>query len=67
VSIIPPGSGVGGMHHLNVESTLQVVCRTNDRWLHPDSVFGTDTHTAVSNGLGVLSVGQFLPFWCVSA
>jgi len=59
VSIIPPGSGIGGMHQQNIESTVHVVCCTSDGWLYPDSVLGTDSHTAASSGLGVLSVGEF--------
>ena len=58
VDIVPPGSGIGGMHQLNVESTVRGVCSADDGWLYPDSVLGTDFHTAASNGLGVFSIGQ---------
>jgi len=58
VDIVPPGAGVGGMHQLNVESTVHGVCSTDDSWLYPDSVLGTDSHTAVCNGLGVLSIRE---------
>jgi len=58
VDIVPPGAGVGGMHQLNVESTVRGVCCVDDGWLYPDSVLGTDSHTAVNNGLGVFSIGE---------
>ena len=66
VDIVPPGSGVGGMHQLNVESTVRGVCCADGGWLYPDSVLGTDSHTAVSNGLGVLSVGAWQHYTAVS-
>ena len=58
VDIVPPGAGVGGMHQLNVESTVHGVCSTDNSWLYPDSVLGTDSHTAICNGLGVLSIRE---------
>jgi len=58
VDIVAPGSGIGGMHSLNVESTVHGVCCTDDGWLYPDSVLGTDSHTSVSNGLGVFSIRE---------
>jgi len=55
VDIVPPGSGI---HQLNVESTVHAVCCVDNEWLCPDSVLGTDSHTAVNNGLGVFSIGE---------
>ena len=46
------------MHQLNVESTVRGVCCVDDGWLFPDSVLGTDSHIAVNNGLGVVSIGE---------
>ena len=56
VDMVPPGCGVGGMHQLNVESTVRGVVCTADGWLCPDSVLGTDSHMAACNGLGILSI-----------
>ena len=58
VDVVAPGSGVGGMHQLNVESTVRGVCCTEDGWLCPDAVVGTDSHTAACCGLGVLSIRE---------
>ncbi|MCL4158418.1 UNVERIFIED_CONTAM: hypothetical protein GTU68_031907, partial [Idotea baltica] len=50
----PPGSGI--MHTTNLEqlSTLLVV---NDGLAHPDMLLGTDSHTPMVNGIGVLGWG----------
>ena len=56
MDIVPPGSSI---HQLNVESTLHAVC-CDDGWLYADCVLGTDSHAAVSNGLGVFSIGEYL-------
>jgi len=37
------------------------VCCTEDGLLYPDAVVGTDSHVAVNNGLGVVSIGELLP------
>ena len=62
VDIVPPGSGI---HQLNVESTVRAVCCVDNGWLCPDSVIGTDSHTAVNNGLGVFSIGESYWLLCV--
>ncbi|XP_068627403.1 cytoplasmic aconitate hydratase-like [Battus philenor] len=51
--IVPPGSGI--VHQVNLEYLARVVF-TNDI-LHPDSVVGTDSHTTMINGLGVVGWG----------
>ncbi|CAG9790673.1 unnamed protein product, partial [Diatraea saccharalis] len=51
--IVPPGSGI--VHQVNLEYLARVVF-TNDV-LHPDSVVGTDSHTTMINGLGVVGWG----------
>ncbi|XP_043266056.1 cytoplasmic aconitate hydratase-like [Colletes gigas] len=52
--IIPPGSGI--VHQVNLEYLARVVFDTNSL-LYPDSVVGTDSHTTMINGLGVLGWG----------
>lgn len=52
--IVPPGSGI--VHQVNLEY-LARVCFTNGQVVYPDSVVGTDSHTTMINGLGVLGWG----------
>jgi aconitate hydratase len=52
--IVPPGSGI--VHQVNLEYLARVVFDLND-FLFPDSVVGTDSHTTMINGLGVLGWG----------
>ena len=51
--IVPPGSGI--IHQVNLEYLARVVF--NSELLYPDSVVGTDSHTTMINGLGVLGWG----------
>lgn len=51
ITVVPPGTGT--MHQLNLEYLARVVTCQNDV-LFPDSVVGTDNHTGMVNGLGVL-------------
>ncbi|CAF4943302.1 unnamed protein product [Pieris macdunnoughi] len=51
--IVPPGSGI--VHQVNLEYLARVVF--TDDILYPDSVVGTDSHTTMINGLGVLGWG----------
>lgn len=54
----PPGTGI--MHSMNLEqlATLATEVRLGDeRWLIPDTLVGTDSHTPMVNGLGVLAWG----------
>jgi len=55
--VIPPGNGI--VHQINLESLAEVVsvCDGSPPWLVPDSVLGTDSHTTMINGLGVLGWG----------
>lgn len=55
LKIVPPGSGI--VHQVNLEALARVVFKTEDSWLYPDSVIGTDSHTTMINGLGVLGWG----------
>lgn len=56
--VVPPGMGI--CHQVNLEYLAQVV-RTKDEkgepWAFPDTVIGTDSHTTMINGLGVLGWG----------
>ncbi|XP_015253525.1 PREDICTED: cytoplasmic aconitate hydratase [Cyprinodon variegatus] len=52
--IIPPGSGI--VHQVNLEYLARVVFN-HDGFCYPDSVVGTDSHTTMIDGLGVLGWG----------
>ncbi|MDP3641532.1 MAG: aconitate hydratase AcnA, partial [Alphaproteobacteria bacterium] len=56
--VVPPGTGI--CHQVNLEYLAKVVW-TNDvngeLWAFPDTVIGTDSHTTMINGLGVLGWG----------
>ncbi|GAB6032373.1 Aconitate hydratase mitochondrial [Chamberlinius hualienensis] len=52
--IVPPGSGI--VHQVNLEYLARVVFNT-DGYLYPDSLVGTDSHTTMINGLGVVGWG----------
>lgn len=52
--VVPPATGI--IHQVNIEFLSDVI-REKDGVLYPDSVFGTDSHTTMINGLGVLGWG----------
>ncbi|CAH1251385.1 ACO1 [Branchiostoma lanceolatum] len=52
--IVPPGSGI--VHQVNLEYLGRVVFNTDGN-LYPDSLVGTDSHTTMINGLGILGWG----------
>ncbi len=54
VRVVPPGKGI--MHQLHIENIGRVVW-TKDDLAYPDSCVGTDSHTPMINGLGVLGWG----------
>lgn len=54
VTIVPPGSGI--VHQVNLEYLGRVVFNT-DGLMYPDSLVGTDSHTTMINGLGILGWG----------
>ncbi|XP_033015412.1 iron-responsive element-binding protein 2 [Lacerta agilis] len=54
VSVIPPGTGMA--HQVNLEYLSRVVFDVKG-FLYPDSVVGTDSHTTMVNGLGILGWG----------
>ncbi|MCD0497138.1 aconitate hydratase AcnA [Achromobacter sp. MY14] len=55
VRIHPPGTGI--MHTINLEQLATVVCLGADGALFPDMMIGTDSHTPMINGIGVLGWG----------
>ncbi|QSV17223.1 aconitate hydratase AcnA [Photobacterium ganghwense] len=55
LTVIPPGKGI--CHQVNLEYLSQVVREDENGVLTPDTVIGTDSHTTMVNGLGVLGWG----------
>ena len=56
--VVPPGTGI--VHQVNLEYLAQVVCfETQDgrKVAFPDTLVGTDSHTTMINGLGVVGWG----------
>ena len=51
---VPPGRGI--VHQVNLEWLASVAREENGVWM-PDSLVGTDSHTTMINGLGVLGWG----------
>ncbi|HEY0639078.1 MAG TPA: aconitate hydratase [Pseudonocardiaceae bacterium] len=52
--VVPPGTGI--VHQVNIEHLARVVM-TRGGQAYPDTVVGTDSHTTMVNGLGVLGWG----------
>ncbi len=52
--VVPPGTGI--CHQVNLEYLASVVFRGGEL-VYPDTVVGTDSHTTMINGLGVLGWG----------
>ena len=53
-NIIPPSIGI--VHQVNLEYLAQVVM-SEERIAYPDTVVGTDSHTTMINGLGIVGWG----------
>lgn len=56
--VVPPGTGI--VHQINLEylaSTVFTGEHNGLTWAYPDSLVGTDSHTTMINGLGVLGWG----------
>ena len=56
--VVPPGTGI--VHQVNLEYLAQVVFSSNvdgEMVAYPDTLVGTDSHTTMINGLGVLGWG----------
>ncbi|MFZ0042780.1 MAG: aconitate hydratase, partial [Solirubrobacteraceae bacterium] len=55
-SVVPPDTGI--VHQVNLEYLARVVFVDDERGLaYPDTLVGTDSHTTMINGLGVLGWG----------
>ncbi|MFW6692376.1 aconitate hydratase AcnA [Streptomyces sp. MAR4 CNX-425] len=52
--VVPPGTGI--VHQVNIEHLARVVMVRDGR-AYPDTLVGTDSHTTMVNGLGVLGWG----------
>ncbi len=52
--VVPPGTGI--VHQVNIEHLARVVF-DRDGMAYPDTCVGTDSHTTMVNGLGVLGWG----------
>lgn len=52
--VVPPATGI--VHQVNLEYLAKVVWDDGER-LYPDSLVGTDSHTTMINGLGVVGWG----------
>ena len=55
VRVMPPDSGI--CHQVNLEYLARVVFVDADGAAYPDTLVGTDSHTPMVNGLGVLGWG----------
>jgi aconitate hydratase len=53
--VVPPGFGI--VHQVNLEYLARGVHRTADGVYYPDSLVGTDSHTTMINGVGVVGWG----------
>jgi aconitate hydratase len=59
-AVVPPDTGI--VHQVNVEYLARVVFTSHRQdpaveWAYPDTLVGTDSHTTMINGLGVLGWG----------
>jgi aconitate hydratase len=53
--VVPPGIGI--VHQVNLEYLARGVHRTKDGIYYPDTLVGTDSHTTMINGIGVVGWG----------
>ena len=54
VRVVPPGNGI--IHQINMEHLSRGVWEKDGVWF-PDTVFGTDSHTTMVNGIGIVAWG----------
>ena len=57
-NVVPPGAGI--CHQVNLEYIAQAVWTTTiagETFAYPDTLYGTDSHTTMVNGMGVLGWG----------
>ncbi len=52
--VVPPGTGI--VHQVNIEYLARVMF-DNEGLAYPDTCIGTDSHTTMENGLGILGWG----------
>lgn len=55
MNVVPPD--YGAVHQVNLEYLSRVV-QVCGGFIYPDSVVGTDSHTTMINGLGILGWGK---------
>jgi aconitate hydratase len=56
--VVPPNTGI--VHQVNLEYLARVVMTREldgTQWAFPDTLFGTDSHTTMVNGIGILGWG----------
>jgi len=53
--VVPPGFGI--VHQVNLEYLARGVHKTKDQLYYPDTLVGTDSHTTMINGIGVVGWG----------
>jgi aconitate hydratase len=53
--VVPPETGI--VHQVNLEYLARVVMANETGWAYPDTLVGTDSHTTMINGIGVLGWG----------
>jgi len=56
--VVPPGTGI--CHQVNLEYLARTIWSAEhdgELWAYPDTLVGTDSHTTMINGLGVLGWG----------
>ncbi|MBH1966376.1 MAG: aconitate hydratase [Comamonadaceae bacterium] len=53
--VVPPGFGI--VHQVNLEYLARGVHKTKDGLYYPDTLVGTDSHTTMINGIGVVAWG----------
>ncbi len=53
--VVPPGIGI--VHQVNLEYLARGVHRSKDGISYPDTLVGTDSHTTMINGIGVVGWG----------
>lgn len=53
--VVPPGFGI--VHQVNLEYLARGVHKAKDGTVYPDTLVGTDSHTTMINGIGVVGWG----------
>jgi aconitate hydratase len=53
--VVPPGFGI--VHQVNLEYLARGLHQTKDKVTYPDTLVGTDSHTTMINGIGVVGWG----------